>query len=150
MRRWKKSMTLTNVLIDTNICLDAAQRRKPFYSNALRIIEISQFGNISGWIAAHSVDTIFYILKNNNSKKEVYTVLNGLRRAFKIAPVTQSIIDAALNLKWDDFEDAVHHEAARAVGCQAIITRNKTDFKDADLQVFSPQEFLDEINGQDT
>lgn len=134
---------MTKALIDTNICLDAGLSRKPFYTNALQIIEHSQFGDFSGVIAAHSLDTIFYIINNENSKEESYIVLDGLRRAFSVAPVTQEIIDTALKLKWNDFEDAIHYAAAQAAGCDAIITRNKKDFKDADLPVFSPFEFLD-------
>lgn len=141
-------MILNKVLIDTNVCLDAAQIRRPFATNALKIIELSQFGDLTGIVAAHSLDTMFYILNANNSKKEVYTILRGFRLAFDIATVNQSIIDAALNLEWNDFEDAIHYEAARAVGCGAIITRNKKDFEQADLEVLTPTEFLDQLKQQ--
>ena len=138
-------MTLAKVLIDTNVCLDAVLRRKPFYSNALKIIEHSQYKGFSGFIAAHSLDTLFYLINNESSKEETYTVLDGFRRAFSVAPVTQAIIDTALDLKWNDFEDAIHYVAAQAAGCDAIITRNQKDFKDADLPVLSPLEFLDRL-----
>ncbi len=141
-------MILNKVLIDTNVCLDAAQIRRPFAVNALKIIELSQFGDLTGIVAAHSLDTMFYILNANNSKKEVYTILRGFRLAFDIAAVNQSIIDAALNLNWNDFEDAIHYESARAAGCEAIITRNKKDFEQADLEVLTPTEFLDQLNQQ--
>ena len=136
-------MTLTKALIDTNVCLDAALTRKPFNSNALKIIEYSQYEKFSGIIAAHSLNTLFYIINNENNKEATYTVLDSLRRAFRVAPVTQKIIDTALKLKWNDFEDAIHYAAAQAANCDAIITRNKKDFKDADLPVLSPLEFLD-------
>lgn len=137
---------MTKALIDTNVCLDAALGRKPFHLNALKIIESSQYKEFSGLIAAHSLDTLFYLINNKNSKEETYTVLDGLRRAFNVAPVTQDIIDTALHLKWNDFEDAIHYAAAQAANCDAIVTRNRNDFKGADLPVLSPLEFLDQLH----
>jgi predicted nucleic acid-binding protein len=135
-------MILTKALVDTNICIDAAQKRKPFYRQALTIIEYAQSGVFSGMVAAHSFDTIFYILNKRNSIESTYTVLDGLRRAFEVAPVTQKVIDQAIALKWKDFEDAIHYQAAKAGGCDAIITRNEKDFQQSELPVLSPQAFL--------
>lgn len=72
--------------------------------------------------------------------------MDGLRRAFSVAPVTQDIIDTALHLKWNDFEDAIHYTTAQAANCDAIVTRNRKDFKGADLPVLSPLEFLDQLH----
>lgn len=58
-------MTYRTVLLDTNICIDAALYRLPYASDALKIIEESQFGNLKTMIAAHSFDTIFYILRRS-------------------------------------------------------------------------------------
>jgi predicted nucleic acid-binding protein len=58
-------------------------------------------------------------------------------------------IDDALKARWKDFEDAIHYQAAKAAGCDAIITRNAKDFKKADLPILSPQEFLDQLKSSD-
>ena len=95
-----------------------------------------------GYIAAHSFDTIFYLLRSDFSKAKLYGFLQSLRESFAVAAVTQEAIDNALQLQWPDFEDAIHYQAALQANCDAIITRNKKDFKGARLPVLSPQEFL--------
>ncbi|MEX0660479.1 MAG: PIN domain-containing protein [Balneolaceae bacterium] len=68
-----------------------------------------------------------------------------LRSVFNVALVNQEIIDKALALNWPDFEDAIHYEAARVAGCQAIVTRNEKDFTGSELPVLSPHQFLKQL-----
>lgn len=141
-------MAISSVLIDTNVCLDAAKKRKPYAKAATEIIFRSEQKEYQGLIAAHSLDTIFYFLEKEHDRGRAYEGLKGLRKAIHVAPVTQSVIDQALEIRWHDFEDAIHYAAAQAAGCDAIITRNKRDFKQSDLPVLSPVEFLDRLDQQ--
>lgn len=131
-------MGYKEVLINTNICVDAALFRKPYVSDTLKIIEISDSGAINGNIAAHSFDTIFYILRKMYSIQKRYALIDELRSVFKVAPISQKIIDEALKLKWPDFENAIHYRAAVAAGCAANVNRNPTDFKESELEILSP------------
>lgn len=139
-------MALMKALIDTNVCLDAAQRRKPFASAAVEILAQSENGTFTGYLSAHSFDTIFYILRKHGTKKSAYHGIEGLRKTIKIAPVSTKIIDQALAAEWDDFEDAIHYYAAKEAGCEAIITRNSSDFKQGELSVLSPIQFLKRLD----
>lgn len=142
-------MTSRKVLIDTNICIDAIQKRKPFDVSAQKILDLSERGIIKGFVSAHSFDTIFYILIQLYPKKSVYQAVEGLRKTVSVANVSEKEIDNAINLKWPDFEDAIHYQAAVNVGCEAIVTRNQNDFQDASLQVISPQELLMDIGDEE-
>jgi len=135
-------MGFKRILIDTNICIDAALIRKPFVTNALQIIDLSQSGKVEAFVAAHSFDTIFYVLRKKVSVQQIYALLNEFRSIFSIAAVTQEIIDRALQLEWPDLEDAIHYEAAIAVGCDAIVTRNPRDFYEISIPVLSPAQIL--------
>lgn len=138
-------MAIDKVLIDTNICLDAANRRKPFAANAIEILSRSENGEYTGLVAAHSFDTIFYFLSKKYSRASAYEALKGLRKTIRVAAITQQIIDAAISQSWKDFEDAIHYETATSLECDAIITRNKKDFKASDMTIYSPAEFLEQI-----
>ena len=138
-------MASRKILIDTNVCIDAIEGRKPFDFNALKILEYSENRIINGFVSAHSFDTLFYILIQNSPRSNVYSAIDGLRRVVEVAPVTQRIIDEALDLKWPDFEDAIHYRAAVAAGCEAIVTRNPTDFKESDLEIMTPGQLLSEM-----
>lgn len=139
-------MILNKVLIDTNICLDAIQRRKPYVVNAAKIFEKSENKKFKGFVSAHSFDTLFYILSKKWSSKRVYKAIGGLRRTIDVARVDKKVIDEAFRLQWSDFEDAIHYQAALAEDCDAIVSRDKNDFENADLQVLSPIEFLDKLS----
>ena len=43
-----------------------------------------------------------------------------------------------------DIEDAMQHYAALQTGCDAIVTSNVKDFTQADIPVYTPDEFLAE------
>lgn len=139
-------MTLNKVLVDTNICLDVILNRKPFSSTAAEIIERSETGSFNGMIAAHSFDTLFYVLHKKLGRKRAYQGIAYIREVFDVANITEKIIDEALKLRWTDFEDAIHYRAALETNCDAIVTRNETDFKHAELPVLSPVRFLNEID----
>ena len=138
-------MTLNRVLIDSNICLDVILNRAPFALKAVEIIQYCEEGHFSGWIAAHSFDTIFYILSKQIGKKKAYKGVHYIRDVFGVASVSEKTIDEALKLKWPDFEDAIHYQAALQVGCDAIVTRNDNDFKNTKLPVLSPFQFLEQL-----
>jgi len=136
-------MTYSRILVDTNICIDAAIVRKPFADTALKIINLSDSGEIEVKISAHSLGTIFYVLRKEFSISKRYALIEELRSVFGVAPVTQRIIDRALKLRWKDFEDAIHYHAALASDCDAIVTRNRSDFQESELPVLSPIQFLE-------
>jgi hypothetical protein len=50
------------------------------------------------------------------------------------------VLASALDADFGDFEDAVIHEAACHVGADAIVTRNKKDFKKSRVPVYSSEE----------
>ena len=56
--------------------------------------------------------------------------------------LNRAVLTAALALDFDDYEDAVVHEAAVAVDADAIVTRNGADFAGSAVPIFTPGELL--------
>lgn len=130
-----------------NVLIDTIQQRGPFGRVAAILLDHSEKGLINGYVSAHSFDTLFYILIRTTQRENVYQAIRGLRRTIDIAPVTKNEINKVLQHNWPDFEDAIHYEAARTAGCDAIVTRNAKDFRQAELPVFSPARFLEQLEG---
>ena len=61
---------------------------------------------------------------------------------FEVAVVDGAVIGDAIALDFQDFEDAVIHEAARRAGAAAIVTRDATGFARASLPILEPRELL--------
>ena len=53
-----------------------------------------------------------------------------------------AVIEKALSSNFKDFEDAMQYFSALASNCEAIITRNERDFKNAEIPVMDADAFL--------
>lgn len=51
-------------------------------------------------------------------------------------------MNAAQNLNFEDFEDALQNECVYYSGVDYIITRNASDFENASATVISPEDFV--------
>jgi len=130
------------ILIDINVILDVLQKREPFYEAAARLLAGVEIGRLEGFIAAHSITTLFYLIQKDKSSADARASITTLLQLLKIAPVNQSTIDQALNLDYKDFEDAVQMISALQCKADYLITRNITDFQPPLLPVIQPIDFL--------
>ena len=130
------------VLIDINILLDVLQKREPFYGASAALLAAVETGQVKGYVAAHSITTLFYLIKKDRSAADARGTITNMLQFIKIAPVNQGTIEQALNLDYADFEDAV--QMISAVQCKAdcLITRNVRDYQPPLLSVLQPVEFL--------
>ena len=131
-----------SVLIDLNVILDVLQRRDPVYAMSARVLACAEAHLIEGWIAAHSVTTLFYLVAKYQSAERARVVMGDLLRFLSVAAVDQTAIEQALSLPYADFEDAVQMVAAVRVGSQYLVTRNPRDYKVGPLPVLQPAELL--------
>lgn len=131
-----------NVLFDTNVILDVLLEREPFIDTASKLFALVDNGRIKGSICATTVTTIFYIAAKDFGSRRARDQVHGLLGLFEIAPVDRDVLDGALDVDFSDYEDAVLHEAARAVGATAIVTRDRRDFVNSAIPALDPQELL--------
>ncbi len=131
-----------SVLFDLNIILDVFQNREGFYEFSAELLACAETGDIQGWLAAHSVTTLFYLIAKDRSPEQASVTLTSLLQFLKIAPVDQDTIEQALNLPYRDYEDAVQVVAALRIRADYLLTRNVRDFEPAPLPVVQPAELL--------
>ncbi len=120
--------TELKVLIDLNVVLDLFQRREPFYDMSARVLAAAETGLVEGWIAAHSLTTLFYLLTRYQSAEQARVALTDLLTFLSVAAVDHEVIEQALNLPYPGFEDAVQMMAAVRNGVQYLVTRNVRDY----------------------
>jgi predicted nucleic acid-binding protein len=130
------------VLFDTNVVLDVLLDRAPHADVAAKLFALVDNGRLEGSISATTVTTIYYIAAKSFGRKRAHTQVHGLLGMFDVAAVDREVLDHALDPDFADFEDAVAHEAARASGASAIVTRDGGDFVNASLPVLDPRELL--------
>jgi len=130
------------VLFDLNIILDVLQERAEFYEFSALLLAYAETGDLQGWVAAHSVTTLFYMIAKDKSPEQARVAITSLLQILRIAPIDQSTIEQALNLPYRDFEDAVQMIAALQIQADYLLTRNVKDYQPAPLAVVQPAELL--------
>ncbi len=131
------------ILVDTNILVDVLMKREPYRKDAEEILAKCASREVIGYLAAHSVSNLFYILRKAYSQEERRTFIKGLCNIFRISDLTaKKILAAAENEKFSDFEDCLQAECAVEVMADYIVTRNPDDFANSRVKVIQPGEFL--------
>ncbi|MBQ7433330.1 MAG: PIN domain-containing protein [Lachnospiraceae bacterium] len=134
------------ILIDTNILLDYLVGRKPHYDAADQLLRLCAERRVQGFMAAHSIPNMFYILRKDMSEHDRREVLLRLCRILKVEGIDQVKIISALNQKnFSDFEDCLQVECAVAVQADYIVTRNEKDFLAGDVACISAEELCKKI-----
>lgn len=133
-------MLAKRALIDLNVILDVLEVRLPFYEASAHVLSLCETGEISGFICAHSVTTLMYLLSKGRSANDAKVVLTSLMQFLKVLKVDQTTIEQALNLNYKDFEDAVQAIAALQNQLDFIVTRNVRDYQPSPVSVVQPAE----------
>lgn len=132
------------LLIDSNIVLDHVARREPYDIKASLLLMLGYLKEFELWFSASQVTDIFYVLTRayGSSGEQAASAIRRLRQAIRVYSMTELDIDSALDLGWEDFEDACIYQAARKLKVNAIITRNKSDFARSIIPVYTAEEFF--------
>ncbi|MFN2225837.1 MAG: PIN domain-containing protein [Anaerolineae bacterium] len=130
------------VLLDLNVILDVLQRREPFYTTSARVLASAEIGQLEGWVAAHSITTLFYLLSKDRSPQLARVAIGDLLSILSVASVDGDVVKQALSLPYDDFEDAVQMMAAAHAEADYLVTRDVADYKEGPLPVVQPAELL--------
>jgi predicted nucleic acid-binding protein len=116
------------ILLDTNILVDYLAVRQPFYAYARKLMILGSIREVTLWISASQLNDVFYIVSKGGESTLGLASQKQLRqcRAFiHICAVTEQDVDAALDLGWDDLEDASIYVCAEKMGADFIVTRDK-------------------------
>ena len=121
---------MLSILIDSNIILDVMITRLPFFEMSNKVTEAVKLKKVEGYVSASSVTDIYYIARRELKNKEAaFNLIKDMLQSIKIAAVSQNEINNALELEWNDFEDAVQYSTALLNNMDYIITRNVDDFE---------------------
>ena len=99
-------------------------------------------------LGATSITTIHYLATKTIGARRARKHVETLLDLFTVARVTDAVLRSALSLPFDDYEDAVLHEAALAAGADGIVTRNVDDFRKSKLPIYSPGELIALLRGR--
>jgi predicted nucleic acid-binding protein len=128
------------ILLDTNIVIDVLMDRMPFSESATELFSKVEDGTIIGYLCSTTITTVYYLASKTVGAQRAQEEIGKLLSLFEVAPVNRHVLESALVADFSDYEDAVIHEAACHVGADAIVTRNRKDYKKSRISVYSSEE----------
>jgi len=133
------------VLIDTNVILDAILRRGEFTRQARLLVRKHEEKLFHGFVSASAITDIYFIVEKEKKRDFALLAIKKVVRMLTVIPVNLEIIETAIDSGMYDFEDAVQAAAAQDFGIDIVVTRDKAGFSNSGLQVYSPEEFLETL-----
>ncbi|MGN0739685.1 MAG: PIN domain-containing protein [Treponema sp.] len=131
------------IFIDTNIILDVLLKRQEFFENSAKILEMCNSRNCHGYVSEHSVPTIWYVMRKNNSAEVCRSVITSIFDYIDTTSLNkEQILNALSRTDFPDFEDCLQDESALEVHADCIITRNKSDYTSSKVPAYLPEEFI--------
>lgn len=130
-----------SVLIDTNVMLDIALKREPFFQNsALALAKARTAGDTL--LCATSITTLHYFIHKKLGEAGARRFIADCLQAMTLASVQSSNLQKALTSPIQDFEDGVIAHCAAEGGAHTILTRDTADFANSPIPALTPTEYL--------
>ncbi len=133
------------VLLDTNIIVDVALERQPYFEASQQVLLLVEQGQIEGYISASTFGDLYYIIRRSRGREWTTDFINWLVTYCQIATVNEAVIRMALTSNFRDFEDAIQYSTAVVNQLDVIVTRNPQDFPVTTPRIISPNELIQEL-----
>lgn len=132
--------------VDTNILVDLVLAREDFLSDAQHIFALGYDGEVQLMVSALSfVNTVYLGKKYKYPLTEVCTKLRMIADFVEVVDLRgQNVVDM-LSADWKDYEDATQYRSAVEEQADCIVTRNKKDFVNSSIAVYTAEEFLNRM-----
>lgn len=112
-------------------------------------------GRIVAYIAGFTLPTVFYLSRKELEKllgpqQAIIKAFDDVRIclvAFQVCNINRQVLEQALRLGGDDYEDNLQVACAKAYNLDAIVTRDKK-FQRGSIAILSPAELLKRVAKQ--
>lgn len=132
------------VFVDTNVLIDFVCDRVGFTEEADKLFALGCLGKIQLMTSALSYVTAMYVAHKYDYHKVKESLLSVSEFVTVLDLESQTVIDM-LSSEWKDYEDATQNHTALLADADCIVTRNKKDFLESTLPVYTVSEFLEKI-----
>ena len=130
------------ILIDVNVFEDVLRKRAG-WENSKDVIELVDKGYVEGWISSMTKVILYFWRTRRSGEMGARKDSFDITRAFNEIPLRSSINSKACSSNLPEFEDNIQIQSALEFGLDAIVTRNKKHFRQDEIPVYTPKEFLE-------
>ena len=134
---------MNKIFVDTNIVLDLLGQRINFYKDSQDLFTYAIDNKVTLVVSSLTVANTYYILKEQLKLGQVRSSLRKFKTLVEVAAFDDKVLELALEEEFKDFEDGIQYYCAMENACEAIITRNKRDFKNSAIPILNAKEFVE-------
>lgn len=132
---------MTKIFIDLDILIVLLTKRE-FYQDAAILLTLVERNKIQAYTTPIVMANVNYIMTKYTSKTKAREALKLLCQKVGILPMSQAIVDQALESDFPDFEDALQYYAAEQQDLDFIVTRNKKDYRKGRIKAVTAGELI--------
>ena len=136
---------MNKLFLDANVVVDfLCERGDEFYLPAARLMVKSYNKEIELCCSTLTMATASYFMeKGKIDYAEIFHKISDMISICELVCIDRGVVEKALSSEFTDFEDAMQYFSAEKFGADIIITRNKKDFRNAQLPIYTPKEYLE-------
>lgn len=135
------------LLFDTNIVLDVLLERQPFAQHSKQLWQAVDESRIVGYVTATTLTNIFYIARKLVGIDKARAAVKVCLETFEICSVDRFVLDKALSIPANDYEDALQIACAQLTALDGLVTRDKT-YPASSITIYTPMRAAQEIGNQ--
>lgn len=145
------------VFLDTNIFLEYFEQRRE-YQAVDRLLSAVEDGKLKAVVSAGCVYTLAYLIRMELKRQGIHRpeqtvrlrdLLNIVLSMVTVAGVShKNMVSGTNDLAFDDVEDSFQYQCALQNKCDALVTINLKDYRNADtakMEILSPTEFVEKF-----
>jgi len=129
------------ILVDINVFEDVFRLRQGWEASLMVINDVRNKQTV-GYVSALTPPILYFFRRRTREEKAARQAVQRILRDFAVVPLTGEAIETAYITLLPDFEDALQFEAAKAATVDVLVTRNKKHFRQQEIQVLTPEEFV--------
>ena len=145
------------VFLDTNIFLEYFEQRRE-YQAVDKLLCAIEDGKMKAVVSAGCVYTLAYLVRVELKRQGIHrpeqtlrlrSTLNTVMSMVTVVGMSHKRLLQGINdLAFDDVEDSFQYQCALQNKCDALVTINLKDYRNADtakMEILSPTEFVDKF-----
>jgi len=118
------------------------RKRINFYEQSQDFFTYALDNTVEIFVSTLSFANTHYILSEQMKKPRVRNTLRKFKTLVTVATFDDKILELSLGDEFKDFEDGIQYFIALENSCEVVVTRNKKDFRNSQIPILSPKEFL--------
>jgi predicted nucleic acid-binding protein len=132
------------LLLDTNILLDILLEREPFLAQVRPILQGIDDDLVIGFATASSLTDVYYIIRRHTKDRgRANLAIQQILATMELCTVDRNVIESALALESEDFEDAVQESSAILAELDGIVTRDVSGFSGLRIPARLPRDWYE-------